>query len=112
MDVVITRRAEKDLSRLPIEVEDTLMSKKEAAEKNMGLGADPGQTFDKYLSGNMHPLLQMNLGRDYRAWFIEDRHMEDGEGLRIYAVRVLSKKEAEKLSNRITDARAFARSFL
>ncbi len=112
MQVAVTDKAEDDLAVLPRHVEETFFSKIETVETNLRLGAEPGQAFDKYLSGNLHPLLQMNLGRDYRAWFIEGRHLplrdEDG----VYALRVLTKKRAEELSGKITDVLAFARSFV
>ncbi|PSH02515.1 MAG: hypothetical protein BRC26_00155 [Nanohaloarchaea archaeon QH_8_44_6] len=97
--------AEEDLERLQPEVRDTFKSKVEAIEKNLGIGATPQQAFDKRLSGNMHPILQMNLGRDYRAWFIEGGRinvewMEDGK---VYCVMVLTKREQQKLTPRIKD---------
>jgi mRNA-degrading endonuclease RelE of RelBE toxin-antitoxin system len=71
MDIEVADAAKKDLDRLPNPVRDTFYSKVESTEKNLDIGATPKQAFDKYLSGNMNPVLQMNLGRDFRAWFIE-----------------------------------------
>jgi mRNA-degrading endonuclease RelE of RelBE toxin-antitoxin system len=102
-DIEITETAKQDLERLDSRVQDTFYSKIESIEKNLGIGATPRQAFDKYLSGNMHPVLQMNLGRDYRAWFIEGtkvdiaRFDEDN----IYCMMVLTKTEAKKLTDRI-----------
>ena len=110
MDVVLTPKAEEDLERLSEEVRDTFFSKVSATEKNIDIGASPGQAFDKYLSGNMHPALQMNLGRDYRAWFVEGQYLDGFEDSKVLCVRVLTKKEAQKLTSRITDFLSFVQS--
>lgn len=99
--IVLTERAIYDLSELPERVEDTFYSKKESTQKNLGIGAEPGQAFDKYLSGNMHPILQMNLGRDYRAWFIEGEYMDRLDDNKIYCVKIMKKPEAKKLTGKI-----------
>lgn len=111
-EIVLTRRALEDLAELPEEVEDTFLSKKESTEKNLNIGAEPGQAFDKYLSGNMHPFLQMNLGRDYRAWFLEGEYIEDLEDEKIYCLKIMRKPEAKKLTGRIRNALEYAESFL
>lgn len=108
MEIVLTSEAESDLDRLPEEVRDTFFSKLDAVEKNLRIGASPGQAFDKFLSGNMHPCLQMNLGRDYRAWFVEGKHLESCVDGKIYCVRVLSKKEAQDMVDKIPDFLIFA----
>ncbi len=108
MEIDLTHRAEGDLERLPETVRDTLFSKLDATEKNLGIGASPRQAFDKYLSGNMHPALQMNLGRDYRAWFLEGKYLEKYGDDKVYCIRVLTKKEAQKLAGKISDFTAFA----
>ncbi|MFB6213260.1 MAG: hypothetical protein ABEJ07_01730 [Candidatus Nanohaloarchaea archaeon] len=103
MEIEVTERAMKDLAALPDKVVETYMSKKDAVEKNLDLGATPRQAFDKFLSGNMNPVLQMNLGRDYRAWFIEGEYVEELEDDAIYGWRVLTKKESKKLTGKIRD---------
>lgn len=103
MKIEVTERALKDLSKLPEKVTETYLSKKEDLSKNLSLGASPEQAFDKFLSGNMHPVLQINLGRDYRAWFVEGSRVEKLDDDTIYGWRVLTKKEAEKLTNTIRD---------
>lgn len=110
MEIDIIPKAEKDLERLPELVRDTFFSKLESTEKNLNIGASPRQAFDKYLSGNMHPCLQMNLGRDYRAWFVEGKHLEKYESGKIYCVKVLTKKEAQKLVEKIHDFLIFAQN--
>lgn len=112
MEIVITERSLKDLSNLPEEVESTFRSKKKDASRNLSIGADTGDVFDKYLSGNMHPVLQMNLGRDYRAWFLEGKYVEELEEDMIYCWRVLTKNEAEKLAGKINDPLAIFQSDL
>lgn len=109
MDIVLTAEAEDDLRRLPDAVVDTFFSKLESIEKNLGIGATPNQAFDKYLSGSMHPCLQINLGRDYRAWFVEEKYLGDADD-KIFCVKILSKKEAQKLSRKIIDFRDFAQN--
>ena len=112
MDIEITDAAKKDLERLPNPVRDTFYSKVESTEKNLDIGATPEQAFDKYLSGNMNPVLQMNLGRDFRAWFIEGKYIDNlGEGS-IYCFKILTKKEAKDLTGKIPDAVTFLQSLL
>lgn len=103
MEVEVTERALKDLAKLPNKVMETFLSKKDSINKNLSLGASPEQVFDKFLSGNMHPVLQMNLGRDYRAWFVQGTRVEGPEDDTIYCWRVLTKKEAKKLTDEIRD---------
>lgn len=105
--IVVTETAQQDLAEHPESIADTFLSKVESTEKNLNIGADPGQAFDKYLSGNMHPVLQMNLGRDYRAWFIEGARVNGLDADAIYAWRVVTKKEAKKLTQKITNPHAF-----
>jgi len=97
--------AEEDLKRLEPDVRDTFESKSEAIKKNLGIGATPDQAFNKRMSGNMHPILQMNLGRDYRAWFIEGGRLdvEWAEKHKIYCTMILTKKESKELSQKIND---------
>ena len=64
------------------------------------------------MSGNMHPVLQMNLGRDFRAWFLEGEHLGNGKGGRIYCMMVLTKKEAKKLTQKISGPVSFLQSGL
>lgn len=98
-EIEVTDLALQDLSELPKEVEDTFFNMIDTAEGNLGLGAAPNQVFEKYLSGDMHPLLQEKLGRDYRVWFIEGGRIdrEEFEDGRIYCVRVLTKPQAEEI---------------
>ena len=103
MEIEITETAMKDLTQLPDKVAETYLSKRTSIEKNLNIGAEPEQAFDKYLSGNMHPLLQINLGRDYRAWFIEGEYIENLEDDKIYGWRDLTKKEAKKLTGKVRD---------
>ncbi|PSG98535.1 MAG: hypothetical protein BRC29_00220 [Nanohaloarchaea archaeon SW_7_43_1] len=112
MEIEVTERAMKDLVELPDEVGDTYLSKKDAIEKNLSLGASPRQAFDKFLSVNMNPVLQINLGRDYRAWFVEGGYVEELEDDTIYGWRVLTKKEAKKLTGKIRDPLSIFRSGL
>lgn len=112
MEIEVTDTAEEDLERLDNQVRDTFYSKINSTEKNLGIGASPGQAFDKYLSGNMNPVLQMNLGRDFRAWFLEDKYIEKFEDGKIYCMMVLTKKEAKKLTRKISDPVSFLQSGL
>ena len=111
-EIVLTQRVVYDLAELPERVEDTFYSKRESTEKNLNIGAEPGQAFDKYLSGNMHPLLQMNLGRDYRAWFVEGEYIDELEDNTIYCVKILKKPEAKKLTGKIRNALEFVERVL
>lgn len=114
MDVEITGAAKEDLKRFEKPVRETFYSKTDSIEKNLNLGATPSQAFDKYLGGNMNPVLQINLGRDYRAWFIEGEYLE-GESFSedtVYCFKVLTKKEAQKLTEKIPDAITFLQSLL
>lgn len=108
MEIVVTPDAQEDLANLPEKVVDTFFSKKQAIEKNLAIGASPGQAFNKRMSGNMHPLLQINLGRDFRAWFIEGKYV--GSEVNIYCLKVLTKKEAEDLAGSISNALAYFES--
>jgi mRNA-degrading endonuclease RelE of RelBE toxin-antitoxin system len=112
MDIEVADAAKKDLERLPNPVRDTFYSKVESTEKNLDIGATPKQAFDKYLSGNMNPVLQMNLGRDFRAWFIEGKYIDSFNEDLIYCFKVLTKKEAKDLTDRIPDAVTFLQSLL
>lgn len=112
MQVEVTKIAEEDLEELPDEVEDTLRSKIRSTQKNLNIGASPGQAFDKYLGGNMNPCLQMNLGRDYRAWFVEGQYLDQLEDDTVYCVAVLSKNEAKKMIDKIPDFLIFLESAL
>jgi mRNA-degrading endonuclease RelE of RelBE toxin-antitoxin system len=112
MKIEVTDIAEEDLDRLPSSVRDTFYSKVESVEKNLGIGATPEQAFDKYMSGNMHPVLQMNLGRDFRVWFLEGKYLENQEEGSIYCLMVLTKKEAKKLTKKIRDPISFLQSDL
>lgn len=103
MEIVVTDRALEDLARLPGSVSDTYIGKKEDVQKNLDLGVSPGKAFDKFLSGNMHPVLQLDLGRDYRAWFVQGKYVDDLENEKVFGWRVLTKKEAEKLADKIRD---------
>lgn len=105
-----TETAEEDLNRLHPEVRDTFESKIEAIEKNLGIGATPDQAFNKRMSGDMHPILQMTLGGDYRAWFLEGSrlNLDWADNDTIYCIMVLTKKEQEKLTRRIADPVSFA----
>lgn len=109
--IEITNKAEDDLASLPSEVEETYFRKVQEADKTLQLGAAPRQVF-KGLVGNMHPFLQMTLGRDYRAWFLEGRHLELLEEDIIYGLKVLSKKEVKRLIRRIQNGLAYAQSVL
>jgi hypothetical protein len=111
-NIEITEKAENDLVELPSKVEETFFSKVKAADKNLELDASPQQTFNKRMSGNIHPFLQMNLGRDFRAWFIEGDYLEQLESGKIYAIKVMTKKDSKKLTGRIQNALAYARSVL
>lgn len=110
--IVLTERAVRDLAELPPEVEDTFLSKKDSIQKNLKIGAEPGQAFDKYLSGNMHPILQMNLGRDYRAWFLEGEYIDSLDDGKIYCVKIMRKPEAKKLTGKIRNVLEYVESFL
>ncbi|MFB6209175.1 MAG: hypothetical protein ABEJ56_03480 [Candidatus Nanohaloarchaea archaeon] len=110
--IEITETAENDLVELPPKVEETFFSKATAADRNLELNASPQQTFNKRMSGNMHPFLQMNLGRDFRAWFLEGEYLETLEDGKIYALKVMTKKDSKKLTGRIQNALAYARSVL
>lgn len=107
MEIELTPEAEKDLEKLPDEVQETFFSKLEAIEKNMGIGASPSQAFDKYLSGNMHPALQINLGRNHRAWFIESKYLPESKEEKVYCVKILSKESSLKLTEKIKDFVSF-----
>ena len=104
-----TQIAEEDIQKLSSEVRSTFESKLEAMEKNLKIGATPDQVFHKRMAGNMHPILQINLGRDYRAWFLEGGRIDLDwtENNTIYCVMVLTKKESKKLSNKIKDPLKF-----
>lgn len=111
MDIVVTPNAQEDLSNLPEEVVDTFLSKKQAIEKNLSIGASPDQAFNKRMSGNMHPILQMNLGRDFRAWFVEGKYINSEKVDKdIYCLKVLTKKESKKLTGSISNALAYFQS--
>lgn len=107
-EIIVTPNAEEDLAALPEEVFDTFMSKKESAEKNMDIGAEPVQAIGKYLQGNMHPFLQMNIGRDYRAWFIEGEYLDGLEDRNIYCLKIMKKRDAKKLTGQIRNALEYA----
>ena len=102
MDIELTEKALEDLSELPKEVTDTFLNAKNTAESNIDLGATPRMAFEKYLSGNMHPILQETLGRDYRAWFIEGDRVESLENDKIFCIRVLTAKGAHKIEDNST----------
>lgn len=113
MDIEITETAENDLKRLDNSVRDTFYSKVQSTGKNLNIGASPGQAFNKYLSGNMNPVLQMNLGRDFRAWFLEGKYLSDKFNEdKIYCMMILTKKEAKSLTKRINDPVSFLQSDL
>ena len=112
MKVEVTDIAEEDLERLPNPVRDTFYSKVDSTAKNLEIGATPKQAFDKYMSGNMNPVLQMNLGRDFRAWFLEGKYLEEKDDGKIYCLMVLTKKEAKKLTRKISDPVSFLQSAL
>lgn len=102
MSIELTEKALEDLSELPEEVTDTFLNAKKTAESNMDMGASPRMAFGKYLSGNMHPILQETLGRDYRAWFIEGERVEKLDDGKIFCIRVLTAKEAHKIEDNST----------
>ncbi len=110
--ITVLPSAMDDLSELPQAVADTFYSAKDTAETNMGLGADPGQVFEKYMSGNLHPFLQMTLGRDYRAWFLEGTYLAELDDELVYCLKVMTANEAHELADRISDSLAFARRVL
>jgi len=112
MEIEVTEIAEEDLERLPNPVRDTFYSKVESTEKNLEIGATPRQAFDKYMSGSMNPVLQMNLGRDFRAWFLEGKYLKDREDGKIHCMMVLTKKESEELTQKINDPVSFLQSGL
>jgi hypothetical protein len=110
--VIVTDQALNDLAELPTSVESTFLSAVDTADKNLELGAEPRQAIGKYLAGNMHPILQMALGRDYRAWFIEGNYIPQLDDSTVYAFMVTTKKEAKRLTGRIRDSLAFVESVL
>lgn len=114
MNVEIAGSAKDDLERFEDPVRETFYSKIDSIEKNLNIGATPKQAFDKYLSGNMNPVLQISLGRDYRAWFIEGKYLDDKKysGDEIYCFKILTKKEAQKLTEKIPEATDFLQSLL
>lgn len=114
MELKKTDMAKKDLQRLPDEVNDTFDSKADDVQRNLNIGLDPDQCFNKRLSGNMHPILQMNLGRDYRAWFIESSRLNIDwfEENTIYCIMILTKKEQQKLTPKIRDPLKFIQNRL
>jgi len=100
MKIKLSDRADEKLDQLPDHVEDTLLNKVDDIQTALDLGASPAIAFDKYLSGPMHPILQINLGRDYRAWFIEGRHISIIADDTVLCLTILSKKEATKTAQR------------
>ncbi|MFB6115376.1 MAG: hypothetical protein ABEK04_03710 [Candidatus Nanohalobium sp.] len=54
----------------------------------------------------------MNLGRDFRAWFVEGEYIEELEDGKVYALKVMTKKDSKKLTGQIQNALAYARSVL
>lgn len=99
MEINMTDKAMQDIAGLPEEVDDTFFNAKRTAETNIGdLNAEPRQAFEKYLSGDMHPILQEKFG-DYRAWFVEGENVESLEDGEIYCIRVLTAKEAHKIED-------------
>jgi len=115
--IKLTQKAQEDLSYLPEKVVDTYLEKKDDAEDDLNdyANAEPDQVFNKRMKDNMHPMLQINMGRDHRAWFIEAKHLNTetrSEHDIIYGIRALTKKQAKKLTRKIHDARAFAERFL
>jgi hypothetical protein len=60
-----------------------------------------------------HPALQMNLGRDFRAWFLEGKYLPDNfDENTVYCMMILTKKEAKSLTKKITDPVSFLQSGL
>jgi mRNA-degrading endonuclease RelE of RelBE toxin-antitoxin system len=113
MEIEITETAEQDLERLDNLVRDTFYSKVQSIKKNLDIGASPGQAFNKYLGGNMNPVLQMNLGRDFRAWFLEGKYLPDNfDENTVYCMMILTKKEAKSLTKKIKDPVSFLQSDL
>lgn len=102
MEIEVTEKAMEDLSELPKEVTDTFLNAKKTAESNLNLGATHRMAFGKYLSGNMHPILQETLGRDYRAWFIEGDRINKLSDGKIFCIRILTAKEAHKIEDSST----------
>ena len=102
MEIEVTETALNDLAELPEEVGSTFLNAKRTAESNLEMGATPRMAFEKYLSGNMHPILQETLGRDYRAWFIEGNRIKDLQDGEIFCIRVLTAKEAHKIEDNST----------
>lgn len=111
--ITVTDRAAEDLASLPEHIEETFYTKRRSILHALNdLGATPGQAFDKYLSGPMHPVLQLNLGRDHRAWFLEGRFVPGRDDTTILCWRVLGKNEAQELTGQISDPVAFVRRSL
>jgi len=100
MEVHISDGANVDLEQLPVLVGETFFNKLEDIRTALDLGASPAMAFEKYLSGPMHPLLQMKLGRDHRAWFIEGKHVPCLEDDTVLCLAILSKKDAQEAARR------------
>ena len=99
--IELTDKIKSTLKELPNYVEDTFYKKLSDIEKNLEIGAEPEQAFHKRMKHNMHPVLQMKLGSDYRAWFIEGKYIKQLEDDKIYGIMALTKDDQTKLSRKI-----------
>lgn len=73
MEIRVHERVHEDLRKVPDMVGDTLEKKVKDMQSALDMGASPAMVFEKYLSGDLHPILQKKLGRDHRVWSIEGR---------------------------------------
>ncbi len=77
-EIFYSSNMERDLENLPDQVESTLENKTNNFEQNLELGLSPSNIF-KAMSPPWKPLLEMNLGRNYRAIFIESSHIPENK---------------------------------
>jgi hypothetical protein len=73
-EIVYSSNLEEDLEKLPAQVEKTLYNKSGDFEQNLSMGLEPEKIFKTMISP-WKPLLEMNLGRNYRALFVESNKL-------------------------------------
>jgi len=111
-EIILAQTAARDLLSIPEKVSETFLSKRRSAKKNMDIGAEPEQAIVKYLKGSMNPVIQMNLDRDYRTWFIEGNYIQEFDDEHIYCVKILAKKEAKKLTGQVRNSLEYVEGIL
>lgn len=102
MEVRIRPAAREDLEDIKENEDKERVAKKiDDIDNKISQGIPPELAVEKRLRGKWHPILQQRAG-DYRIWFIEGEHTDNGKEDILYVVRIMDKNTQKGLDSNAT----------